>query len=210
VIFATKKNQKFVYSFIHEGGIDELERRMLYMWLALMKQYWNVSLFRQEPSTTPYSVFLLWIVGIAFYVLIVLQWMISDINQQLPFGAALLVAGTLALSYALYTWILLSLFRLKSRFVQTLTCLFAGHTAVHLLAFPLLLTMPMLIGAQGTPVIGSFVGIIYLVLTLMLAIWQFMVSTYIYKHALSAPYFSAVLASFGLLAFNILTVSLWR
>ncbi len=180
------------------------------MWLALIKQYWNVTLFREEPGNTPYSTLLLVIIGFAFFALIVMQWMMSDITHQLPFGSALLIAGTLACSYALYTWILLSLFKLKTRFVQTLTCLFAGHTAVHLVAFPLLLIMPLLLDVKSVGVVGSLVGMVYLVLTLMLAIWQFVVSTYVYKYALGAPYFSGVLAGFGLLAFNILTISLWR
>ena len=148
--------------------------------------------------------------SLVFFSLIVVQWMITDVNQQLTFGSALIVAVTLVLSYVLYTWILLSLFRLKTRFVQTVTCLFAGHSAVHLVAFPLLLIMPLLIGVQNASLLTSLVGILYLVLTLVLAIWQFMVSAFIYKHALGVPYFSAVLASFGLLAFNILTVSFWR
>jgi len=37
-----------------------------------------------------------------------------------------------------------------------------------------------------------------------------MVTVHIYKHALSIDYFPAVLASIGLLAFNILIVSFWR
>lgn len=180
------------------------------MWLALIKQYWNVSLFKQEPGDTPYSTLLLGIVCVVFFALIVCQWLISDINHQLTWGMALLVAASLVLSYVAYTWILLSMFRLKARFVQTLTCLLAGHTIVHFVAFPLLLILPLFMGAHNTVVVGSLIGIAYLILTLMLAVWQFMVSVYVYKQALSTAYFSAVLASFGLLAFNILTVSFWR
>ena len=180
------------------------------MWFALVKQYWNVSLFRQEPSATPHSPLLAGIIGLIFFVLIVVQWMITDINQQLAFGSALIIAGSLVLSYVVYTWILLGLFRFQARFLQTLSCLLAGHAAVHLVAFPLLLIMPLLLDVKAATLMTSLVGIMYLGLTLALAIWQFMVSVYIYKHALTTSYFSAVLASFGLLAFNILTVSFWR
>lgn len=180
------------------------------MWSALIKQYWNVSLLRQDPGDTPYSTLLLCIVGVAFFALIVLQWMISDLSHQLTIGVATLIVGSLVLSYALYTWLLLSLSRLQARFVQTLTCLLAGHMAVHLVAFPLLLILPLLLGVKTISLMGSIVGILYLILTLMLAIWQFVVSTYIFKHALTTPWFSAVLASFGLLACNILTISFWR
>ena len=180
------------------------------MWFALIKQYWNVSLLRQEPENTPYSTLLLSIAGVIFFALIVMQWMISDINHQLTLGVAVLIVSSLIFSYVVYTWILLSLCRLTVRFVQTMTCLLAGHTVVHLVAFPLLLIMPILLGVKSATLMDSIVGILYLILTLALAIWQFMVSTYIFKHALSAPWFSAVLASFGLLACNILTISFWR
>lgn len=179
------------------------------MWLALIKHYWNVSLLREKPENTPYSPLLSCIVGFIFLVLIVVQWMTTDVNQKLEFGSALLIAGSLILSYILYTWVLLVLFRLKSRVLQTLTCLFATHTIVHLAAFPLLLIMPLLLGVQATSIINSFIGIVYLVFTLMLAIWQFMVSAYIYKQALTVSWFPATLASLGLLACNILTISLW-
>ncbi len=179
------------------------------MWLALFRQYWGVSMFRQSPENTPYSPLLSGIVALAFLALIVLQWMMTDVSQQLTFATALLIAGSLVLSYVVYTWVLLLLYRLKARFVQTLTCLLAGHTVVHLVAFPLLLVMPVLLNAQTIPVLASLFGIVYLVLTLVLAIWQFMVSAYIYKYALSVNWLSAVLAGFGLLACNILTVSFW-
>ena len=179
------------------------------MWFALIKQYWNVSMLREKPENTPYSPILSCIVALVFFVLIVFQWMMTDVNKKLEFGTALLIAGSLVLSYMLYTWVLLLLFRLKSRFLQTLTCIFAGHTVVHLAAFPLLLIMPLLIGVQTTSIISSFIGILYLVFTLTLAIWQFMVSAFIYKQALMVSWLSAILASLGLLACNILTISFW-
>ncbi len=179
------------------------------MWFALIKQYWNVSLLREKPENTPYSPLLACIVSLVFFVLIILQWMITDISQKLTFGAALLIAGSLILSYVLYTWVLLLLFRLRSRFLQTLSCLLAGHTVVHLVSFPLLLIMPLFLNVHLSPIIGPFIGILYLVLTLILAIWQFMVSAYIYKHALTVSWLAAILAGFGLLASNILTISFW-
>lgn len=179
------------------------------MWLNLIKQYWNISLLREKPENTPYSPILSCVVVLVFLGLIVLQWMITDVNQKLEFGSAILIAGSLVLSYILYTWVLLLLFRLKSRFLQTLTCLLAGHTVVHLLAFPLLLIMPLLLGIQTKTILSSFIGILYLVFTLTLAIWQFSVSAYVYKHALAVSWLPAILASFGLLACNILTISFW-
>ena len=182
---------------------------MIGMWFTLIQQYWNVSMLREKPENTPYSWFLSCIVGLVFLTLIVLQWMITDVNQKLTLGTALLIAGSLVLSYILYTWVLLLLFRLQSRFLQTFSCIMAGHTIVHMVAFPLLLMMPLFLSVKISPIIGSFIGILYLVLTLLLAIWQFMVSAYIYKHALAVSWLLAILAALGLLACNILTISFW-
>ena len=136
--------------------------------------------------------------------------MITDVNQQLAFGRVLLIAGSLLLSYVLFTWVLLSLFHLKTRLVQTLTCLFACHTLVHLIAFPLLLIMPVLLGMQSAEGMSAFLGLVYMIVTLFLAIWQFMVSVFIYKHALTTSSLSATLAGLGLLGMNILMISFWR
>jgi len=179
------------------------------MWFALIKQYWNVSLLREKPENTPHSLLLSCLVVFVFFVLIVLQWMITDLSRQLAVSAALLVAGSLVVSYLLYTWVLLRLFGLQSRFLQTLTCILAGHTAVHLVAFPLLFIMPLILKMPELTTFSPVIGVLYLALTLILAVWQFMISAYIFKHALTASWLAATLASLGLLACNILTISFW-
>lgn len=179
------------------------------MLTRLIKQYCNVSLLRQNPGDTPYSVFLLIITGTIFFILIVLQWILTDISHKLTTGNVMLIAGSLVLSYILYTWIVLALYGLHARCVQTLTCLFAGHTVVHLMACPLLLFVPIMGHLHTSLLIGALIGITYLILTLILTVWQFMVSVYIYRQALEKDYLSGILASLGLLACNILTISLW-
>lgn len=69
---------------------------------------------------------------------------------------------------------------------------------------------PLLISGDMSQVLGLFLGIVYLVITLLLTIWQFLVTIHIYKQALEVDYVGGVLASFGLLACNILTVSFWQ
>ncbi len=179
------------------------------MWLVLIKQYWNISLFREKPENTPYSPLLSCIISILFLMLLVMQWVMTDASQNLSLTRAIFIACSLIISYAVYTGILLSLFHLSSRFIQTLTCLIAGHTMVHLIAFPVLLLMPVLSGAQTSQTLSPFVGVLYLVITLSLAVWQFMLSAYIYRSALSSSTIAAGFASLGLLACNILTISFW-
>ena len=71
------------------------------MWLELIKQYWNVSLLREKPENTPHSLYLLAVVVFLFFCLIVLQWMMTDVSQQLTLGIAFLVAGSLVMSYVM-------------------------------------------------------------------------------------------------------------
>ena len=136
--------------------------------------------------------------------------MIADVENLFALNTSLLAGGALLASYGIYTFALLKAFRVPHRTVQTLTCLLAGHTIVHLFALPLLLVTPWLANANIVQPEALLVGVIYLILTFILTVWQFMVTIHIYKHALGIEYFPAVLASFGLIACNILIVSFWR
>lgn len=180
------------------------------MWIALIKRYWHVSIFKETPANTPYSLLLLGAIALFFFLLVVMQWMIADIEEIFTFNTSLLAAGALLASYGAYTFALLLLFRMSSRTVQTLTCLLAGHAIVHLFAFPLLLVAPWFAEAKIVQPLALLVAVVYLILTFVLTIWQFMITVHIYKHALGIDYFPAVLASFGLIACNILIVSFWR
>lgn len=180
------------------------------MWFRLIKQYWQVSLFKETPANTPYSPFLLGVTVLFFFLLVVVQWLIADVGALYALTSALLSAGTLVASYALYTLLLLALFGMANRTVQTLTCLLACHAIVHVFALPLLLMTPLLLGSTLAEPLALFISIVYLFLTLGLTVWQFMVTVYIYKHALEKDYLPAILAGLGLLACSILIVSLWR
>ena len=180
------------------------------MWAALIKQYWHVSLFKETPANTPYSLVLLGIIAGFFFLLLVMQWLIADLDQLFTLTMSLLAGISLLSCYGLYTFALLAAFRVPNRTVQTLTCLLAGHIIVHLFALPLLLMTPWLADANTTQTLALLVGFVYLILTLILTVWQFMVTIHIYKHALGIDYLPAVLASFGLMACNILIVSFWR
>ena len=180
------------------------------MWAALIKRYWHVAIFKETPANTPYSPFLLVAITVCFYMVIVFQWMITDVDEAFTQMDSLIAAGALVASYGLYTLALLLPSHLRGRLVQTLTSLLAGHTIVHVFALPLLLITPWLAEAKLVQPVALMVGVFYLILTLVLTVWQFMVTVHIYKHALAIHYFPAVLASFGLLASNILIVSFWR
>lgn len=182
------------------------------MWIDLIKKYWLVSCFKTTPENTPCSSLLLGMTACVFYVLVVIQWLMVDVDHEFSFATSLIMAVVLLFSYASYTYGLLFLFRFSHRFLQSLTSLLAGHTIVHLFALPLVLFWwwPWLAKVMEVSPIGLLFGMIYLVLSFILGIWQVMITVHIYKHALNINYFAAVLASFGLIACNILLVSFWR
>lgn len=180
------------------------------MWEALIKRYWQVAIFKESPENTPYSSFLLFVVAFLFFVLVLLQWYLADFRGEFDLPISVLAALTLICSYFVYTFVILKIYRKAHRALQTLTALLASHMIVHFCAFPLLLIAPLIIGTKLNAMFLLFIGIVYLILTLLLTLWQFMVTIHIYKQAMDVDYLSAVLAGFGLLACNILIVSFWQ
>lgn len=180
------------------------------MWSALIKRYWLVCIFKETPAETPCSWFLLIMIAGFYDVLVMLQWMIAEVGEASSFRGGFFIVTLLIFSYALYTYALLAIYHMRNRFIQTLSCLYVGHAVVHLFALPLLISSLWLSSVGMSEPFLRLISMIYLVATLMLTVWQFMVSVHIYKHALGVDYLAAVLASFGLLATNILTLSFWR
>ena len=83
------------------------------MWCSLIKCYWRVSIFKETPENTPYSVFLLGLAAVCFFLLIVFQWMIADLDHAFTLGLSFLAGGSLLASYGLYTFALMAATRLR-------------------------------------------------------------------------------------------------
>jgi hypothetical protein len=180
------------------------------MWEALLKRYWQVTILRESPENTPYSSLLLLIASLLFFVLIVVQWHFADMKQEYELATLFLAGVTLLCSYFVYTYFLLKIHHKAHRVLQTLTTLLVSQVIIRCFAFPLLIFAPTLAHAEMNQAILFVIGILYLILTLLLTAWQFLVIIHIYKHALEVDYITAVLASFGLFACNILTLSFWQ
>ncbi len=180
------------------------------MWEELFKRYWQVAILKESPENTPHSPLLLVIVVCLFFILVITQWYFANTPQTYELGISVLAGAALLCSYFVYTTILLKIYRKVHRALQTLTTLLVSHMIIHFCAFPLLFMAPILLKADMNQVFALFVAIIYLVLTLLLTIWQFLVTIYIYKQAIEVDYLSAAVAGFGLLACNILIVSFWQ
>ncbi|WP_133129552.1 hypothetical protein [Legionella yabuuchiae] len=180
------------------------------MFLHLFKKYWNVSLLKTSPEETPFSKVLLGVWAIAFYLVVASQWGLIQTDIELSLLKIMLADFVLLAAYSLYTYLLLVAFKLKERFVQTLTCLIATHTIVHVFAYPLLAVTPLLTETTSPPFWVFLLSLLYLLFTIMLTAWQLMITVFIYKKALNIDTLPGILATIGLFAANILLVSFVR
>lgn len=172
--------------------------------------YWQVCLFKESPENTPYSFFLLGLSACLLILLMVIQWQYSDRVFSEDLFLTLLAAISLILSFIVYSFVVLFFRGVRGRLVQTATCLFFTYFIVQILASSLFLLDPFLLGTDLKKPLSLFIGVIYLFITLGLSVWKFVITAHIYKYALSTSSIQSVLAAFGLLAVNILTVSFWR
>lgn len=176
----------------------------------LISCYWRIALLKDSPEHTPYSLFLLLLSGLLLLLIMTAQWVIASFDFSNDLLLELAASASLILSFVLYTAVVLWLKKLSIRFTKTATSLFVTHIFIHLFALPLFILDPYLTNAHLKNPIFSFIAVIYLFITLGLSVWQFVITAHIYKHALSTTPIQSVLAAFGLVAVNVLTISLWR
>lgn len=180
------------------------------MWRSLIRCFWELARFKKPPGILPYSFFLLFLVSFLYFILMVCQW--GLVNEENKFsGFQIFFAGLSLLGvYYLYSFILLRFNNKIHRWVQTVIALIGSHFIIHVFALPLVFIAPFIQTILQNRSLTFLVGFIYLIITISLTIWQFLITGFIYKHALEIDNLPSLLASFGLLAFNILTVSLWQ
>lgn len=176
----------------------------------LFSYYWRLSLLKETPENSPYSVFLLIVMCILFSIIMLIQWDIAELDFSRDWLLSLMMVTSLILSFIIYTYAILKLQNLAPRLVQTSTCLLSAYIIIHVLATPLFLIDAYLSAENLKNPIFLFIGMIYLFITLGLSIWQFVITAHIYKFALGTTPVKSVLAAFGLVAVNILTISFWR
>ncbi|MBL7478992.1 hypothetical protein [Legionella bononiensis] len=180
------------------------------MLASLFLVYWKLIRFQETPDNTPYSHFLLGISILFLTLVMTLQWRFSEFEFSDDLLLTTLIAVSLVFSFVLYTYAILYFRGLGSRWVQTVTCLCTSHAIIHLLASPLFLVDPYLEHTSLKNPLVLFIAVIYLFVTLGLSVWQFVITAYIYKSAMDSTNVQSVLAAFGLIAVNVLTVSFWR
>ncbi|WP_454782528.1 hypothetical protein [Legionella sp. WA2022007384] len=174
----------------------------------IFDRYWDICLFKDSPENTPYSISLMVLSSILLVLLITLEWDYSFFNSSEDLINNVFISICLVISYIIYTYLALYFKGLTSRLVQTVTSLFCINIIIHILVVPLLILAPHLSLPNLKNPLLIFVGILYLFFSLGLSVWQFVIIAHIYKFALNTTAIQSVLAAFGLIAVNILTVSL--
>ena len=176
----------------------------------ISRTYWLITTFKKSPEHSPKSLLIMIILATFFWLLIGMQWLTGDVIASKNITDGLLAGGLYIFVSACYTYLLVKALNFSNRFIQTITSIYAAHIIIHLLALPLVLVSPWILAGHLPNAVMLITGICYLLFTLSLTTWQLLVTAHIYKHALSIKFLSAMLASFGLIACNILVVSLWK
>lgn len=174
----------------------------------VLDRYWDICLLKESPENTPYSITRIFLSGALLALIMVTEWNFSYVSSSPDLGSTLLIATCLILSYLIYTYIVLFLKGFKSRLVQTVTALFCTSIIIHIMLAPLVFFAPYLSQSHLKNPMLLFWGVLYLFLSIGLSVWQFVITAHIYKYALNTTPIQSVLAAFGLIAVNILTVSL--
>ncbi len=171
--------------------------------------YWRITLCKESPENTPHSRVLCTLSVLIFMLVITVQWCIFGVDFSNDLLWIALASCSLALSFIFYTLLVLSVKNLKTRFLQTVTSLLMAHSYVHLLGMPLFVLDPYFLHLKEQNSFSLLLALCYLCVTLGLSVWQFVLTTHIYKKALNSTTVQAMLIAFGLIAMNILTLSFW-
>ncbi|CAM3120393.1 Uncharacterised protein [Legionella steigerwaltii] len=173
----------------------------------IFDRYWDICLLKDSPENTPYSITRMVLSGILLALLMTIEWNYSYFNSSEDMVNNVFISICLVISYIIYTYLILYFKGLTSRLVQTVISLYCINIIIHILVIPLLVLAPYLSLIHLRNPLFLFVGIVYLFLSLGLSVWQFVITAHIYKFALNTTAIQSVLAAFGLIAVNILTVS---
>ncbi|KTD59848.1 hypothetical protein Lsai_0492 [Legionella sainthelensi] len=178
------------------------------MFHLIFDRYWDICLLKESPENTSYSISRMVLSGFFLALLIMIEWDLTSFKSSDDVVSSALISIFLIFSDVIYTYLVLSFKGFAARLVQVVTSLFVINIIIHLLVLPLLLIAPYLSQFHLRTPLFLFLGIIYLFLSLGLSVWQFVITANIYKFALNVTMIQAVLTAFGLVAVNILTVSL--
>lgn len=141
----------------------------------LILLFGNICRFKQGPEDIPASLFLLSIlIGLNFIIELLLG--LSVYSILISFVLALLSIATLAL----FTWLLLILFKLQTRFIQTFSAFVGVNLFTNIFCF-----FPVTILWKMEILVNNSFGLINLVLLA----WILSIYAHIYKRAINVSFF---------------------
>jgi len=142
---------------------------------AIIRLFKNICLFKQGPEDIPVSTHLLIVlISINFVLEILLGFSIYSI------GVSSFLAFLSIVTLSIITWILLSLFKLNSRFIQTLTAFTGVNLMTNIVCF-----LPVTILWQMDILHNNTFGIV----NLFLLGWILSIYAHIYKSAMNISFF---------------------
>ncbi|MCE0723525.1 MULTISPECIES: hypothetical protein [Legionella] len=181
----------------------------------IFDRYWDICLLKESPENTPYSITRMVLSAFLLALLMAVEWDYAYFNstEKMINSSGEMINNvftsiSLIISYVIYTYLVLFVKGLTPRLVQTVTSLYCINIIIHILIIPLLIIGPYLSLVNLRNPLFLFIGILYLFLSLGLSVWQIVITAHIYKFALNTTAIQSVLAAFGLIAVNILTISL--
>jgi len=152
--------------------------------LTFLRPFFDICCFRRGPQDLPASSMLLGLAGGAY---LLVNTGLLAMSQPLPRAAAAAAAETVLLGALVYP--ILSLRGVTARWLQTTTAM-VGTGLIFSAA-----ALPVFAGGYMAARSGQGAGEIFLLLTVVLIVWNLGVTAHIFRHALSAPFAGGLLAA---------------
>lgn len=160
----------------------------------LLQAFWQILLLRSSPQTIPYSTTLL---GITLLLHLLMGVVFGAINQPLSESIAPAALGTLLV--AGFPYLLLALYGLLNRLVQTVTAMAGCEVLIGLMSLPFNLWL-VSVEKSSAALPALFM--------LLLFGWNVVVVGYILRHALGVSKAQGLLFAVGYVSISIILSSL--
>jgi len=166
--------------------------------ITILRAYFQLCLFRSEPRDMP--------VAGAFLIFSAVLYGLSGIGLALIYQPPSLAILSGAVETALLlglTWLLLSAYGLRSRFIQTATAITGTGFLFSLFSLPFFLLRPWAENGNDSPLL-----LLVSMLLLFLMTWNITVLAHILRHAVSSSFALGVLLAVGYVWLITATLSL--
>ncbi len=161
---------------------------------SLLQAFWRILLLREPPHTIPFSTFLLGVV-----LLLHLLSGVAFLSVDQPFDKALLSALLSSALLVVATYLLLTLFNLGPRTVQSLTALAGCEALINLLGLPVSYWLAAVAKAHAA---------LPALLLMVLLGWNVALIAHIWRHALNVSKLQGFLyaIAYAMISFTLATL----